>query len=160
MKNCFFICFLLLLLLGCGSPLDEGYWKDYNREADLSGDDGEERSFNIDFETLHQNIDMTFSAETFRRKADQKLAISVTVNHPTGVTITEFRLRNDACPAANTTHNIPNADTETIFSRNGVDLATVSDDVNRNLEDQFIYLRGTVTSGTGIIDLACSQITL
>lgn len=150
----------LLLLLSCGSPLDQGYWDEHNEEAEINPDQNTTRSFDIDFETLHQNIDMTLSGETFSRSSDQKVSLSVSITHPAEINISEFRIRNDACPAATNIYTFGNANQQSTFTRNSVDLIQVSNDVSRNLEDQFIYLRGTINGATGILDIACSQIRL
>jgi len=158
MKYCFFICFLLLL--GCGSPLDEGYWKDYNRVADLNSDDGTARSFSIDFESLHQDIEMTFNAESLSRDADGKLSFSVRVAHPSQVEIhNNFQIRTNVCPTATNGNVYSEADQETLVSKSAVPLESVVTDLNRNLEDQYIYLTGSISGGVSV-DIACSQIRL
>jgi|SRR5690606_32108729 len=157
MKNCFFICFLLLI--SCGSPFDEGYWKEHNRVADIVPDDGEERVFDITFERVNQNLDIEFSGESFRRLADQRVSLSVEFSHPAGLNITEFRIRNTPCAPVSGPTSAPR-DQDSTFSRNSVPLSQVSDDVNRNLETQFIYLRGNLSSGTVLTDIACAPITL
>lgn len=151
----------LLALASCGSPLDQGYWKEHNQEADPNQNNNQEaRSFNIDFESLHQNIDITFSAETFSRTSDNKVSLSVDITHPSQINISEFRIRNDACPGMSTVYTIPNGDQQTPFARNAVDLSQVSNDLNSSLENQFIYLRGSINGATTLLDIACTAIRL
>lgn len=161
MKYSLLLC--SLLLISCGSPLDEGYWKEHNVEADLS-DNNEARNFTVNFESLHSSVDISFSGQTFRRLVDQKVSLSVTINHPSNVNVTDFRIRNDACPSPTSMYIGTGTNQQSTFSRNEVPLSNVSADLNRNLENQYIYLRGTIISGTpdGVttIDIACSDIRL
>ncbi|HLW56238.1 MAG TPA: hypothetical protein VKY27_02580 [Bacteriovoracaceae bacterium] len=157
MKYCFFICFLLLL--GCGSPLDEGYWKDYNREADLNPDeDGEEISFTIDFEPLH-DFDFNFSDQSMTRDEDGTISVSINIEYPKIITLQSYQIESTPCSSISplTFGLTTNDQTNTFnFSR---PLNEMTDNPDLAIEGRFLYLYGS-WPGQTTTRIACSEITL
>ncbi|MFA5582790.1 MAG: hypothetical protein WDA09_01135 [Bacteriovoracaceae bacterium] len=159
MKHCFFICFLLLI--SCGSPFDEGYWKEHNREAELDPDDGRETDYRITFTSLYSGFDIEFNNESLSRTSEQNISFSVDVTHPNGISISAFRISTVPCPSAPVTVADMPGNQNTSFRRTDIPLSEVSDNPNISLETMYIYLQGMGVTGTsGVVDLACADISL
>lgn len=155
MRYCFFICFLLLL--GCGSPLDEGYWKEYNREADLKPD-GEETTFIIDFESLH-DFEFNFSNQTMSRDEDGTISISVNIEYPRTITLQSYRIESAPCSSISPlTFGLTSNDQTNTFNSNRP-LNEITDNPDLNIEGRFLYLYGSWAGQTSV-RIACSEITL
>lgn len=155
MKNGFL--FVLILLASCGSPLDEGYWKEHNQEAE-DNDDGSARSFRIDLEPLH-DFTLEFSNQSFRRLENGRISVSAEVFYPDQVTLQSYRIESIPCTNISPlTYNLTINDQTNVFNYTR-DLAQMTDNVNQNIEGSYLYLYGSWAGQTNT-RIACSQISL
>lgn len=156
----FLLLFCSLLFASCGSPLDEGYWKEHNQQAPPREPD-EEIEYNINLLSLHDGITISFSSQTLKKLSAGKISISAQVSHPAEVILTRYRIEEGACDTYSSgpyTYN--NADQSTTLTRNSVELSEIADKPLQVLEGQFLYVYATLGgAGTTAVRLACSAIT-
>lgn len=150
------------LLTACGSPLDEGYWKEHNVEAKPDENDsstGEEVVYKMTLENLY-DFQFDFTAESLKKLADGRISVSAEVNYPSNITLTKYTIESTPCTGFVSPPNYnpgPNAQTSTFSSTK--ELSAIAINPNIALENQYIMLYGTIGTGTLAIRMACSPIT-
>lgn len=157
-----FVSFLFFsaLLTACGSPLDEGYWKEHNVVADPGGgtETGTEITYKMTLANLG-NFDFVYSAESLKKLANGRIAVSVEVDYPANVTLSRFGIVSTPCSSLSAIVYTPVAkdQTQTFYSQK--ELSAMGGNPNASLESQYIVLYASVGAGTVANPVACSPIT-
>lgn len=153
MRKYFFI--VSFLLSSCGSPLDEGYWKEYNQVADAN-DDQNSRSYRIDLEPLH-DFTLEFANQTLSQLDDGRISVSAEVTYPSALTLQSYRIESVPCSNINPlNYGLTVNDQTNVFPYTRT-LAQMSDNTSQSIEGRYLYLYGS-WAGQTATRIACSEI--
>ena len=157
-----FVSFLTLCVLftACGSPLDEGYWKEHNVVATTEDDSttGEEVVYQITLENLY-DFQFDFTAESFKKLADGRISVSAEVNYPSNITLTKYTIETTPCSSYVSPPNYnPGANAQISTFSVQKELSAIAVNTSIALENQYLMLYGTIGTGTVAIRMACSAI--
>lgn len=151
---------VFFLFISCGSPLDEDYWEEHNQRASTEDNtnDGQEVIYKMTLTPLY-DFDISFSAESLKKLTDGRIAVSAEVNYPANLTLTKYTIEVADCAGFSGVNYNAGVKAQTSTFSVTKDLSAIAINTNVVLENQFIYLWGTVGDGTLAVRVACSAIT-